>query len=320
MKNLNKDTTTQKQNYNFYVYIHIRPDINEPFYVGKGKNNRCKTKYGRNRHWHNIVNKNNNIFEYKIIFENLTEEQALLKENEVEKELKEKGYKLVNIAKTGEKGSSGVKMTDSHKKALSKAIKGRISPNKGNHYYMSDESKYWKNKQRSVSTVSKQKESQKQRWENKGNILRENMILKLSKEIIQIDIKTWSIINTFKSNKEAKEKTGIKGINNVINGRQNTAGGFLWLQKVKDRSYFEKKSYNGKEIIRLFLNKDFSQEESWHRDDENRLVEVIGETDWKFQFDDQLPISLNEPIFIPRHKWHRAIKGTGDLIIKINYV
>ncbi len=30
MKNLNKNITRKKQNNNFIVYIHIRPDINEP--------------------------------------------------------------------------------------------------------------------------------------------------------------------------------------------------------------------------------------------------------------------------------------------------
>lgn len=36
MKNLNKNITIEKQNNNFIVYIHVRPDINKPFYVGKG--------------------------------------------------------------------------------------------------------------------------------------------------------------------------------------------------------------------------------------------------------------------------------------------
>ena len=88
MKNSNKNITKIKQNNNFIVYIHIRPDINEPFYVGKGIPKRDRSKYGRNQHWHNIVNKNNGIFESKILFEGLSEEEALLKEIELEKELK----------------------------------------------------------------------------------------------------------------------------------------------------------------------------------------------------------------------------------------
>ena len=56
----------------------------------------------------------------------------------------------------------------------------------------------------------------------------------------------------------------------------------------------------------------------WHRDDEDRTVEILGETDWKLQLDNQLPTSLNESIFIKRHEWHRVIKGTGTLKLKIH--
>lgn len=55
----------------------------------------------------------------------------------------------------------------------------------------------------------------------------------------------------------------------------------------------------------------------WHMDDEDRTIVAIEETDWLFQFDDELPLSLNSPIFIPRHRVHRVIKGTKDLKIKI---
>jgi len=55
----------------------------------------------------------------------------------------------------------------------------------------------------------------------------------------------------------------------------------------------------------------------WHRDDEDRTVEILGETDWKLQLDNSLPTSLNESIFIKRHEWHRVIKGTGTLKLKI---
>ena len=70
-------------------------------------------------------------------------------------------------------------------------------------------------------------------------------------------------------------------------------------------------------IIREFNENIDSIELMWHRDDEARTVEIIGETDWKIQLDNQLPISLNSPIFIPRHEWHRVIKGTGNLKLKI---
>jgi len=71
-------------------------------------------------------------------------------------------------------------------------------------------------------------------------------------------------------------------------------------------------------IIREFGNNIDPIELMWHRDDEDRTLEIIGDTDWKIQLDNQLPSSLNHPIFIPRHEWHRVIKGSGKLKIKIN--
>jgi hypothetical protein len=42
-------------------------------------------------------------------------------------------------------------------------------------------------------------------------------------------------------------------------------------------------------------------------------VECSSETDWKFQFDNELPISVKGVIKIPKGEWHRLIKGTEDL-------
>ena len=72
-----------------------------------------------------------------------------------------------------------------------------------------------------------------------------------------------------------------------------------------------------KYIIREFSENIDPIELLWHRDDEHRTLEILGETDWKIQLDDKLPTSLNELIYIPRHEWHRVIKGTGTLKLKI---
>ena len=82
------------------------------------------------------------------------------------------------------------------------------------------------------------------------------------------------------------------------------------------------KPYTDLETTDKYILREFSQnidpiELMWHRDDEDRLVEIVGETDWKLQLDNQLPTSMNQPIFIPRHEWHRVIKGTGNLKLKI---
>jgi hypothetical protein len=70
-------------------------------------------------------------------------------------------------------------------------------------------------------------------------------------------------------------------------------------------------------VIRTFSSSIDESELKWHWDDEDRLVEAIDETDWMFQFDNELPINMNQKIFIPRGTMHRVIKGTGDLKIKI---
>jgi hypothetical protein len=70
-------------------------------------------------------------------------------------------------------------------------------------------------------------------------------------------------------------------------------------------------------IIREFDENIDPIELMWHQDDENRMIEAIESTDWLVQLDNQLPIFMTQPIFIPRHEWHRTIKGTGKLKIKI---
>jgi hypothetical protein len=82
------------------------------------------------------------------------------------------------------------------------------------------------------------------------------------------------------------------------------------------------KPYRDLEVIDEYIIREFDENIDpihllWHRDDEDRTVEILGETDWKLQLDNSLPTSLNESIFIKRHEWHRVIKGTGTLKLKI---
>ena len=82
------------------------------------------------------------------------------------------------------------------------------------------------------------------------------------------------------------------------------------------------KPYIDLEVTDEYIIREFNEnidpiELLWHRDNEDRTVEILGETDWKIQLDNNLPTSLNESIFIKRHEWHRVIKGTGTLKLKI---
>jgi hypothetical protein len=71
-------------------------------------------------------------------------------------------------------------------------------------------------------------------------------------------------------------------------------------------------------IIREFSCDTDSFEYVWHRDKEDRMVESTHPTDWQFQFDNEIPQRLSEnKLFIPKETYHRLIKGTGDLKVKI---
>lgn len=85
----------------------------------------------------------------------------------------------------------------------------------------------------------------------------------------------------------------------------------------------ETKPYKDLEVTENYVIREFNEnvdpiELKWHRDMEDRLVEIVGNTDWQLQLEDQLPTSMNQPIFIPKGEWHRVIKGTGTLTLKIN--
>ena len=70
--------------------------------------------------------------------------------------------------------------------------------------------------------------------------------------------------------------------------------------------------------IRKFMQSSEEGEFVWHRDEEDRLVICERETDWMLQIDNDLPIELsNCRIYIPSGKWHRIIKGSGDLEVQI---
>jgi len=70
---------------------------------------------------------------------------------------------------------------------------------------------------------------------------------------------------------------------------------------------------------RIFKSTIDDTELLWHQDKRERVIRIFGGRDWKLQFDDQLPITLEEgkDYTIPDHTYHRVIKGKDDLIIKI---
>jgi len=77
------------------------------------------------------------------------------------------------------------------------------------------------------------------------------------------------------------------------------------------------------QIVDDYILREFSQDTPsfefvWHRDKKDRWVEPTHETDWLFQLDNDIPRKLQKnKLFIPKETYHRLIKGTGDLVVKI---
>lgn len=87
------------------------------------------------------------------------------------------------------------------------------------------------------------------------------------------------------------------------------------LNKKDDKPYDEKveEGYH----IRTFSKDTNESELVWHRDKEDRIVESIGDTDWMVQLDNNIPTPLTEKVSIPKNTYHRVIKGSGDLKVRI---
>ena len=64
----------------YYVYVHITADSKTPFYIGKGRRNRCYTRRQRGTHWDRVVAKHGLIVE--ILHQGLTEAEAFQREAE----------------------------------------------------------------------------------------------------------------------------------------------------------------------------------------------------------------------------------------------
>ena len=70
--------------------------------------------------------------------------------------------------------------------------------------------------------------------------------------------------------------------------------------------------------MREFLQSTSSFEYVWHRDKEDRYVQSINYSDWKLQLDNTVPVEFgNSKLFIPKETYHRLIKGTGDITLKV---
>ena len=113
------------------------------------------------------------------------------------------------------------------------------------------------------------------------------------------------------------KKTGLKLVTGVATFLDTISSWVLQhLPQLSGKPYTDIIEADGT-TSRLFPTSTKPEALKWHMDDEDRIITVLSKTNWKFQFEDQLPVPLDKPIFIKRHQWHRLVKGDGPLMISI---
>lgn len=129
------------------VYTHRRKDTNEIFYIGVGKSvKRANEIYGRNKQWHNIVNKVG--YHVEVTHENILWEEALSIEKYLISFYGRQDLKLGNLCNLtdGGQGILGTIFSEERKKKISeksKLRKGKFTEEQ--KIKMSENSKYYMN-------------------------------------------------------------------------------------------------------------------------------------------------------------------------------
>ena len=92
----------------YYVYAWYIKSTNEIFHVGKGKNNRCyDIKNHRNKYFINTYNVHKDDCDVKILYDNLTEQEAFALEKELIEYYKSIGQCKTNLHEGGCGGNTG---------------------------------------------------------------------------------------------------------------------------------------------------------------------------------------------------------------------
>lgn len=96
----------------------------------------------------------------------------------------------------------------------------------------------------------------------------------------------------------------------------------MW-EMIEDQTLpFYEEVIDNKTLIRHFKPGYPEHLFKWHFDREERIVEVLNDSDWKFQYDNEIPVSMNKGdlIKIPAGLYHRIIPGASNLSLKINKI
>ena len=74
--------------------------------------------------------------------------------------------------------------------------------------------------------------------------------------------------------------------------------------------------------LRTFDESVNNAELIWHMDREDRIITVLESDSWKLQMDNSLPVELKKgkTYFIPKMTYHRIIKGSGSLVLELQFL
>ena len=82
---------------------------------------------------------------------------------------------------------------------------------------------------------------------------------------------------------------------------------------------FEEQKVGPNLFVRTFDPSTDPYEFVWHRDREDRIIDVLEGGGWHFQYEDMLPFELEkgDKFEIPMGEYHRVIPGKGVLEILV---
>lgn len=217
-----------------YVYRHIRLDKNEPFYIGVGGDDfykRSKEKYKRSKYWKSISKNGYNI---QIIIDDITYDEALIKEAEFIKLYGRKDLGLGTLCNhnNGGVGFKGGVHSEESKRKISISTKNRnldynrilnIARNSENlkKYYISRRGKEW---HKHTVDFKKYMSELKTGYKQSKTVIDTKSI-----KIVQLNLDN-EIIKVWDSARQIQRETKLSqgNISRCCNGKYKQAYGFKW--------------------------------------------------------------------------------------------
>lgn len=206
----------------YYVYAHLNPITQKMFYIGLGTGKRkIEFRAGRNKHYINYVKKHGKPL-VKILYSQLTKQQACLIETNLIKKYGRIGYEsygiLLNKSLGGEGGNLGIKQSKRTKEKKSKAMLGRS-------FHTEEQKTKW----------SKERKGKKTNWNpnhikaDKGRKKPKGFVGKGLHPVDQYDLKG-NFIKHYPSIKSVTEELNISSASlwAHLKGKTKKSGGYIW--------------------------------------------------------------------------------------------